>query len=77
MKIGKEEIKGQKHLIYKKDPCEAVKLVDGGAADLACLMNPTRVDQIEAIAGKGYLMPQKSTYFYPKLLTGLVMAPLF
>jgi len=76
LKISREDIKGQRHLIYKKDPLEAASLVDSGAAQLACLMNPTRVDQVEAIAGRGYLMPQKSTFFYPKLLTGLVMAPL-
>lgn len=74
LKINQEDVKSQKNIIYKKDPKEAVSLVDKGEARLACLMNPTRVEQVESIAGQGYLMPQKSTFFYPKLLTGLVMS---
>ncbi len=77
LKISKEDVLSQKHIIYKKDANEAIKLVDDGTANMAFLMNPTRVDQVEAIAGEGYLMPQKSTFFYPKLLTGLVLSPIW
>lgn len=76
LRISKEDLKGEKNIIYIKDTREAVRLVDAGKAKLACLMNPTRVDQVEAVAGRGYLMPQKSTFFYPKLLSGLVMNPI-
>ncbi|MCL5292771.1 MAG: DUF1015 domain-containing protein [Actinobacteria bacterium] len=51
---------------------EAVKLVDGGSYQAAFFLNPTRISQIRAVADRGETMPQKSTYFYPKLLSGLV-----
>lgn len=55
---------------------EALEAVAGGAAQVAILVNPTRVDQLIAVAEAGDKMPQKSTFFYPKLPTGLVMRPL-
>ena len=63
----------QKNLIYTRDAAEAVAAVDGGSANCAFLMNPTRVEQIAAVAAAGDKMPQKSTYFYPKIITGAVM----
>lgn len=51
---------------------EAVDLVAGGKYKMAFLLNPTKVASVKAIAEKGEVMPQKSTYFYPKLLSGLV-----
>ena len=47
-------------------------MVDSGA-NCAFILNPTKVEQIAAVASDGEKMPQKSTYFYPKLITGLVM----
>jgi uncharacterized protein (DUF1015 family) len=52
---------------------DAFDAVHEAGATLAFLMRPTRMDQVETIAGHGELLPQKSTFFYPKLLTGLVM----
>ena len=43
------------------------------AAQAACLMNATRMSEVRDVANAGEKMPQKSTYFYPKLLTGLVI----
>ena len=71
--IDKENMANQKNLIYTRDPAEAVAAVEGGEADCAFLINATRVDEITAVAGAGEKMPQKSTYFYPKLITGHVM----
>ena len=51
---------------------EAVEAVNSGA-NCAFFLNPTRVEQIAAVGSAGQKMPQKSTYFYPKLITGLVM----
>lgn len=51
---------------------EAVALVDGGKGQAAFLLNPTRVEEVLEIADLGVSMPQKSTDFYPKLLSGLV-----
>ncbi|HAK60325.1 MAG TPA: DUF1015 domain-containing protein [Nitrospiraceae bacterium] len=58
---------------YTKDADEAVNRIDEGTADVAFFMNPTKVDEVKTVAGSGERMPQKATYFYPKLLTGLVM----
>lgn len=65
-------------LRYTKDAREAVAWVDGrdDAADLALLLAPTPAAAIMAVAAEGDVMPQKSTYIYPKALTGLVINPL-
>ena len=62
---------------YTKAVTEALAAVDEGAdrATAAFLLEPTPVAAIAAVAGSGEVMPQKSTYFYPKALTGLVINP--
>ena len=61
---------------YTKSAEDAIAAVDtGSGADAAFLLEPTPVVSIEAVAREGDVMPQKSTYFYPKALTGLVMNP--
>ncbi len=63
--------------------CRYVHLIDevlegfhSGACDLACLVPPASMEHVESIASNLEKMPPKSTYFYPKLLTGLVLNPL-
>ena len=51
---------------------QAIELVGSGAYDVAFLMRPTPVEQVRDIAAAGVNMPPKSTYFFPKLPTGLV-----
>ncbi len=58
---------------YIKDADEADKRVHDGAAEIVFFMNPTKVNEVKEIAAAGERMPQKATYFYPKLLTGLVV----
>jgi uncharacterized protein (DUF1015 family) len=58
---------------YTTDEAEARARVDAGEAQAAFILNPTTIDQIWRAACAGLTMPQKSTYFYPKLLTGLVI----
>ena len=62
---------------YTKSAAEAIERVDSGTdgASVAFLLEPTPVASIEAVARAGDVMPQKSTYFYPKALTGLVINP--
>ena len=72
MGIDKENMAKQINLKYTRDANEAVEDVNNGA-NCAFFLNPTRVEQIAAVGGAGQKMPQKSTYFYPKLITGLVM----
>jgi uncharacterized protein (DUF1015 family) len=65
-------------LAYTKSVTEALDWIDAGreAADAAFLLDPTPVVSIAAVAADGDVMPQKSTYFYPKALTGLIINPL-
>ena len=60
-------------LKYIRNERDAVKVVDNGDYEIAFFLRPTDVMDMKAVAEKGEMMPQKSTYFYPKLLTGLVM----
>jgi uncharacterized protein (DUF1015 family) len=60
-------------VVYTRDPKEAILLVDRGGYKTAFLLNPTKISQVESIASNKELMPHKSTYFYPKLLSGLVI----
>jgi uncharacterized protein (DUF1015 family) len=67
---------GHEGIRYTPDWDEAVRAVDDGAAELAVLMRPTRIEDVFAVAHRGATMPQKSTYFYPKLVSGLLFLPL-
>jgi uncharacterized protein (DUF1015 family) len=62
---------------FSKSAADAIERVDAGVdgADAAFLLEPTPVASISAVAADGDVMPQKSTYFYPKALTGLVINP--
>jgi len=60
-------------IAYEMSAVASVKRVDGGEFDAAFFLNATGVDELERVAGAGLRMPAKSTYFYPKLLTGLVL----
>ncbi len=51
-------------------------MVDRGEAEAAFLVRATTVDQVAAFAARGETMPQKSTFFYPKLTSGLLLYPL-
>jgi uncharacterized protein (DUF1015 family) len=70
LKIAQET---EDKVIYTKDEEEAVKLVDEKGCQVAFFMNPTRIEEIVSIASKLEKMPHKSTYFYPKLLSGLAL----
>ena len=57
---------------FVKDVAEAVRIVNEGGAELALFVPPTTVDEVRDVAEHGLYMPPKSTYFYPKVITGLV-----
>ncbi len=71
--IDAENMAKQINLTYVKQFDDAISAVDSGKAQCAFILNPTRVTEIRDVAAAGEKMPQKSTYFYPKLITGLVM----
>lgn len=63
----------EEHVKYTRVDEEAIKFVDSGKFDFSVLMNATKIEELKAIADAGEHMPQKSTYFLPKMLSGLVM----
>jgi uncharacterized protein (DUF1015 family) len=71
--ITLEAVAGEKNLTYEREMDVALATVDRGEAQLAFLLNPVRVEQVTGIALGGDVMPQKSTDFYPKLLSGIAI----
>jgi len=61
---------------YTPDARAAVQAVDRGEAEAAFLLRPTRIEDVWAVAGRGDVLPQKSTFFTPKLTSGLLFLPL-
>jgi uncharacterized protein (DUF1015 family) len=70
------DIAAKRGLGYAKDAPETLRQLDEGAYQAAFLLRPTPVEQVRAVAAHGETMPPKSTYFFPKVLTGLVFNPL-
>jgi len=68
-----EAIREQSHLRYLRDAAEAVAQVQQHSADVAFLTRAVRLDQLREVAFAGEVMPQKSTDFFPKLLSGLTI----
>jgi uncharacterized protein (DUF1015 family) len=71
--ITPQAVTAEKNLTYERETVSALDAVDRGAAQVAFLLNPCGVEQVVQIATSGEVMPQKSTDFYPKLLSGITM----
>ena len=71
--ISEDAIRNQQNVSYFREASEALAQVAEGKAQIAFLMNPVPVEQVRDIALAGEVMPQKSTDFYPKLLSGLTI----
>jgi uncharacterized protein (DUF1015 family) len=74
--ISADDVAAGERLAYTRDEADARERVARGEAAAAILVRPTRLEQLAEVASTGDVMPQKSTYFYPKLLTGMVFNPL-
>jgi uncharacterized protein (DUF1015 family) len=72
LQMSEEDIRDQKHLKYVREAQEAVDEVHRGA-NVAFLINPVRMERVREIAFGGEVLPQKSTDFFPKLLSGLTI----
>ncbi len=70
--MSDDDIDHKRGLDYSKDLPDALDAVESGRCDAAFFMRPTPVEQIQAVAAAGESMPPKSTYFFPKVPTGLV-----
>jgi uncharacterized protein (DUF1015 family) len=73
LKISEEAIRNQETVSYCREAAEALMQVRSGKVQVAFLMNPVRIEQVRDIAFAGEVLPQKSTDFYPKLLSGLTI----
>jgi uncharacterized protein (DUF1015 family) len=71
--LDAEKVREETNLRYLRDAKEAVEQVRRGEADIAFLTNPVTMEQLKEVAFAGEVMPQKSTDFYPKLLSGLTI----
>jgi uncharacterized protein (DUF1015 family) len=74
--ITEDAVKKESHITYVRHRDSAINAVQNGNAQVAFLLNPTRIEQIRDIAYEGNVLPQKSTDFYPKVLSGLTMYPM-
>src|SRR5208282_2472396 len=68
-----DAVEREKNISYHREAAEALAAVDSGAAQLTFLLNPISARQVYEIALSGNVLPQKSTDFYPKLLSGLAI----
>ncbi|MGB8012685.1 MAG: DUF1015 domain-containing protein [Terriglobales bacterium] len=73
LKISEEAIRNQVNVSYCREAAEALSQAQSGKVQVAFLMNPAPMDQVRSIAFAGEVLPQKSTDFYPKLLSGLTI----
>jgi uncharacterized protein (DUF1015 family) len=71
--LDAEKVREQTNIRYLRDAAEAVEQVRKGEADVVFLTNPISMEQLKEVAFAGDVMPQKSTDFYPKLLSGLAI----
>ncbi|HPA15224.1 MAG TPA: DUF1015 domain-containing protein [Desulfobacterales bacterium] len=63
----------EKQIAYSSTEKEAIEAVASGRCDITFILNPTKIEQVRDIAKTGLTMPRKSTYFYPKVITGQVL----
>jgi uncharacterized protein (DUF1015 family) len=70
--ITKEDMDNDKLIKYVSNMGDAISLTESGDCKLAFLLNPTKIDQVKDVAGDFLTMPRKSTFFYPKVISGLV-----
>jgi uncharacterized protein (DUF1015 family) len=76
LEMSEDDISHLRGLDYSKDLTDAIERVEAGTADAGFFMRATPVEQVREVAATGEPMPPKSTYFYPKVPTGLVFNPL-
>ena len=71
--ITPEAMRSQTNLVYEEDDRQVFDAVEQGGIQVGFVVKATTVQQVLDISGEGEVMPQKSTYFYPKIMTGMVM----
>jgi len=75
MGLSKESVESKENIDYLREVDMGYEQVDKGEANFLFIMNPTRMAEVQACTAAGVKMPQKSTDFYPKIISGLVALP--
>jgi uncharacterized protein (DUF1015 family) len=73
LRVDVKTLNDESSIQYSHDVREAIEQVDRGLFQVAFLINPTRIEQVQEVASAGLIMPHKSTYFYPKVIDGTVL----
>jgi uncharacterized protein (DUF1015 family) len=76
LEIDKGAVERKENIEYLRDAKMGYDAVDNGQAQFLLVMNPTRMEQVNSCTAIGEKMPQKSTDFYPKVISGLVILPI-
>jgi uncharacterized protein (DUF1015 family) len=74
--MSEADVEAKRGIGYAKTIGEALERLESDRADAAFLLRPTPIEQVRAVADAGETMPPKSTYFFPKLLSGMAFNPL-
>jgi uncharacterized protein (DUF1015 family) len=74
--MSTDDIAAKRGLAYDSDPASAIGQIERGERDCLFMLRPTPAEMVREVAAEGETMPPKSTYFFPKLLTGIVFNPL-
>ncbi|MGA2404396.1 MAG: DUF1015 domain-containing protein, partial [Syntrophobacteraceae bacterium] len=75
--LSDQFLTNERNISFTHDFAEALDAVKSGRYDAGFFINPARIEQVREVASAGLIMPHKSTYFYPKVISGLVINPLF
>jgi len=70
--FSRKDLDDEEIFHFQSDIEKTISMVDNGSYQMAFLLNPTRIEHVKEVTGHSLIMPRKSTYFYPKVLTGLV-----
>ena len=73
LKITQDAVKTEKNITYEREMDMAIAEVDAGRAQVCFLLNPVSVETVAGMAMGGEVLPQKSTDFFPKLMSGITM----
>ena len=71
--FDQQRLDDEKTIAYSSKETEAIDAVVSGGYDISFILRPTQIEQVRQVAEEGLIMPRKSTYFYPKVLTGQVL----
>ena len=71
--FDQSRLDNEKLIAYSSVAEQAIDAIAAGKHDISFILNPTRIDQVRRVAEAGLIMPNKATYFYPKVITGHIM----